>query len=52
MSRNYLKVSSVGILRETIQLMRERRQNCALVVDIEDLLEGILTAGDIQRRGI
>lgn len=50
MSRNYVKVASVGILKETIQLMRESRQNCALVVDIEDLLEGILTAGDIHRR--
>lgn len=29
--------------------MHDRQQNCVVVVDAEDLLEGILTSGDIQR---
>lgn len=29
--------------------MRDGQQNCVLVVDAEDSLEGILTGGDIKR---
>ncbi|OVA19685.1 CBS domain [Macleaya cordata] len=50
MSKNYVKVPSTITLKETIKLMHDAQQSCVLVVDDEDLLEGILTVGDIQRR--
>ncbi|KAK6133067.1 hypothetical protein DH2020_033106 [Rehmannia glutinosa] len=49
MSDNYLKVSLTQTLREALNHMREDQQNCVLVVDDEDSLEGILTVGDIKR---
>ncbi|KAK9268379.1 hypothetical protein L1049_000128 [Liquidambar formosana] len=49
MSKNYVKVSLSTTLREAIKLMHDSQQNCALVVDAEDFLEGILTCGDIRR---
>jgi CBS domain-containing protein len=36
-------------LKEAIKYMHDCKQNCLLVVDDEDLLEGILTYGDIRR---
>ncbi|KAI3466359.1 hypothetical protein Pfo_023022 [Paulownia fortunei] len=49
MSNNYLKVSLTQTLREALNRMRDGQQNCVLVVDTEDSLEGILTVGDIKR---
>ncbi|KAL3614753.1 hypothetical protein CASFOL_041510 [Castilleja foliolosa] len=49
MSDNYLKVSLTQTLREALNCMRDDQQNCVLVVDADDSLEGILTVGDIKR---
>ncbi|KAG8365210.1 hypothetical protein BUALT_Bualt18G0080700 [Buddleja alternifolia] len=49
MSNNYLKVSLTHTLREALNRMRDGQQNCLLVVDDEDYLEGILTYGDVKR---
>lgn len=35
-----------------MKLMQDNHQNCALVVDDENFLEGILTLGDIRRSGL
>ncbi|KAF9587206.1 hypothetical protein IFM89_039565 [Coptis chinensis] len=50
MSKNYMKVSPTVSLKDTIKVMHDSLQNCILVIDSEDLLEGIVTLGDIQRR--
>jgi hypothetical protein len=31
--------------------MQEKQQNCVVVVDNEDFLEGIVTLGDLRRKG-
>ncbi|KAJ6967268.1 hypothetical protein NC652_004734 [Populus alba x Populus x berolinensis] len=49
MSKNYAKVALSLTLKEAIKYMHDSKQNCLLVVDDEDLLEGILTYGDIRR---
>lgn len=49
MWKNYVKVSTTSTLKETLKLMHDSLQNCVLVVNAEDLLEGILTLGDVQR---
>ncbi|KAH9312937.1 hypothetical protein KI387_027972 [Taxus chinensis] len=49
MSKSYIKVSANCSVKDAIQLMLEFQQNCVLVVDDEDLLEGIMTLGDLQR---
>lgn len=49
MSKSYIKVSANHSVKDAIQLMLEYQQNCVLVVDDEDLLEGIMTLGDLQR---
>lgn len=49
MSKNYLKVSLSMYLKDALKYMRDNQQNCALVVDDDDFLEGILTHGDIKR---
>ncbi|XP_073312873.1 chloride channel protein CLC-f-like isoform X2 [Primulina huaijiensis] len=49
MSHNCLKVSPSQSLREVLNCMSDGQQNCALVVDADDYLEGILTYGDIKR---
>ncbi|KAL3637577.1 hypothetical protein CASFOL_018745 [Castilleja foliolosa] len=49
MSDNYLKISLTQTLREALNCMRDDQQNCVLVVDDDDYLEGILTVGDIKR---
>ncbi|RLM60876.1 chloride channel protein CLC-f [Panicum miliaceum] len=51
MSKHYLKVTSAFTIKETIRLMQEKQQSCVLVVDNEDFLEGIVTLGDIRRKG-
>lgn len=52
MSKNFVKVSPTSILEEVIKVMHDKQQNCVLVVDNEGFIEGILTRGDIQRRGV
>ncbi|XP_068641654.1 chloride channel protein CLC-f-like [Aristolochia californica] len=49
MSKNYIKVLPTVNLKEAMQLMFDSQQNCVLVVNIDGLLEGILTLGDIKR---
>lgn len=49
MSKNYVKVPASLTLKEAIKCMHDNHQNCVLVVDDEDLLEGILTYGDVRR---
>lgn len=49
MSSSFLKVSPNQTLKEALKYMNEGQQNCVIVVDAEDCLEGILTSGDIKR---
>ncbi|CAM8985342.1 unnamed protein product [Rhodiola kirilowii] len=49
MSKDYLAISRAATLKEAMKHMNDRHQNCALVVDADDLLVGILTCGDIRR---
>ncbi|XP_068636927.1 chloride channel protein CLC-f [Aristolochia californica] len=49
MSKNYIKVSPTVTLKEAMQVMYDSQQNCVLLVNIDGLLEGILTLGDIKR---
>lgn len=51
MSKNFIAVLPTSTLSYAIALMQNNQQNCVLVVDKENLLEGILTLGDIRRRG-
>ncbi|XP_062191597.1 chloride channel protein CLC-f-like [Phragmites australis] len=51
MSKHYVKVTPTFTIKETTRLMQEKQQNCVLVVDNEDFLEGIVTLGDIRRKG-
>ncbi|PUZ52059.1 hypothetical protein GQ55_6G240100 [Panicum hallii var. hallii] len=51
MSKHYVKVTSAFTIKETTRLMQEKQQSCVLVVDNEDFLEGIVTLGDIRRKG-
>ncbi|XP_027330257.1 chloride channel protein CLC-f isoform X2 [Abrus precatorius] len=49
MSKQYPQISSSVTLKDAIKCMHDSQQNCVLVVDNEDFLEGILTYGDIRR---
>ncbi|OMP06932.1 Cystathionine beta-synthase, core [Corchorus olitorius] len=49
MSKKYLKVSMAVTLKEAMKCMHDSHQNCVLVVDEDDFLEGILTYGDVRR---
>ncbi|CAO2040901.1 unnamed protein product [Urochloa humidicola] len=51
MSKIYVKVLPSATVTEVFKLLHDNQQNCALVVDPEDSLEGIITLGDIQRMG-
>ncbi|WOK95443.1 chloride channel protein CLC-f [Canna indica] len=51
MTKNYVKVLPTTLIKEAIKLMHENQQTCVLVVDHEEFLEGILTLGDIRRKG-
>ncbi|KAL6646106.1 hypothetical protein ACP70R_017714 [Stipagrostis hirtigluma subsp. patula] len=51
MSKHYVKVTPTSTIKEAAILMQEKQQNCVLVVDNEDFLEGIVTLGDIRRKG-
>lgn len=49
MSKKYLKVSMAVTVKEAMKCMHDSHQNCVIVVDEDDFLEGILTYGDIRR---
>ncbi|WOG99860.1 hypothetical protein DCAR_0519216 [Daucus carota subsp. sativus] len=49
MTNKFVKVFLTLTIREALKCMHDGQQNCALVVDTEDHLEGILTFGDIKR---
>lgn len=49
MSKDCLKVLPSVTIREVMQLMQENHQNCVLVVTFDELLDGIITLGDIKR---
>lgn len=49
MSNNYPKVLLSSSVKEAVKCMDDNKQNCVLIVDSEDYLEGILTYGDIRR---
>ncbi|XP_074558662.1 chloride channel protein CLC-f-like [Curcuma longa] len=51
MSKTYVKVHPTTILKDAIELMHDNQQTCVLIIDHEDFLEGILTLGDIRRKG-
>ncbi|GJN22062.1 hypothetical protein PR202_gb09593 [Eleusine coracana subsp. coracana] len=51
MSKIYVKVLSSATVTAVLKLLHDKQQNCALVVDPEDCLEGIITLGDLQRMG-
>ncbi|XP_044430277.1 chloride channel protein CLC-f isoform X2 [Triticum aestivum] len=51
MSKHFIKVTSSATIKEATLLMHDKQQGCVLVVDNEDFLEGIVTVGDIRRRG-
>ena len=49
MSVNYFSVVLDTTVRDAMKYMHQNQQNCVLVVDSNNLLEGILTRGDIKR---
>ncbi len=49
MSKDFVKVSAMATVKESLGAMLAGGQRCALVVDENDLLEGIITFGDLQR---
>nr|CAB3481335.1 unnamed protein product [Digitaria exilis] len=51
MSKHHVKVTPTFSIKEATRLMQEKQQSCVLVVDNEDFLEGIVTLGDIRRKG-
>jgi CBS domain containing-hemolysin-like protein len=51
MSKHYVKVTPTVTIKEATRLMQEKQQSCVLVVDNEDFLEGIVTLGDVRRKG-
>lgn len=51
MSKIYVKVSPSATVGEALKLLNDKQQICALVVDDEDFLEGLVTLGDIRRMG-
>ncbi|XP_078443437.1 chloride channel F isoform X2 [Wolffia australiana] len=49
MSKHYLKVLEMTDINQAMAMMQDNQETCALVVDADDMLEGILTLGDIRR---
>jgi CBS domain-containing protein len=52
MSKKYVKVPPSATVMEALNLLNDKQQMCALVVDHEDFLEGLITLGDIRRMGL
>jgi predicted transcriptional regulator len=51
MSKRYIKVPPSATVMEALKLLNDKQQTCALVVDHEDFLDGLITVGDIRRMG-
>ena len=49
MSKDFVKVNAMATVKESLGAMLAGGQRCALIVDEDDLLEGILTPSDLQR---
>ena len=49
MSNDFPKVPPNQTIKEALKCMYDGQQNCVLIVDAENYLEGILTYGDIKR---
>ncbi len=49
MSTDYVKVNAMATIKEAFGVMVAGQQRCALVVDENDLLEGLITPSDLQR---
>lgn len=49
MSKDFVSVNAMTTVKETLGAMLAGGQRCALVVDENDLLEGIMSARDLQR---
>jgi len=49
MSKDFVKVNAMATVKESVGAMLAGGQRCALVVDENDLLEGIMTSSDLQR---
>lgn len=48
MSKSFVKVQAIATVKETIGQILLKQQRCALVVDENDLLEGIFTFSDLE----
>uniref|UniRef100_J3MU57 Chloride channel protein n=1 Tax=Oryza brachyantha TaxID=4533 RepID=J3MU57_ORYBR len=51
MSKHFVKVTPTMTIKEATKLMHDKQQSCVLVADSDDFLEGIVTIGDIRRKG-
>lgn len=49
MSKDFVKVNAMATVKESLGAMLAGGQRCALVVDENDLLEGIMSSSDLQR---
>ena len=49
MSKDFVKVNAMATVKESMGAMLAGGHCCALVVDENDLLEGIMTPSDLQR---
>lgn len=49
MSTDFVKVNAMATVKESLGAMLARGERCALVVDDDDLLEGIISSSDLQR---
>ncbi|CAM6082196.1 unnamed protein product [Calypogeia fissa] len=49
MSKTFVTVQAIATVKETIGQILSKQQRCALVVDENDLLEGIFTFSDLER---
>ncbi|MCO5609963.1 hypothetical protein L7F22_064198 [Adiantum nelumboides] len=52
MSKGFAKVQATATVKEGVQAMLDARQSCVLVVDENDLLEGIFTVSDLHQEVI
>lgn len=49
MSKNYLELTLDTTIKDATKFMLDKQLSCVLIVGDEELLEGILTYGDIKR---
>lgn len=48
MSKNFAKVHATATVKEAVKAMLDVQQSCVLVVDDDDLLEGVMTLSDLK----